>query len=393
MADEKNPKDTKGKKKPQTRISIRRQPMARPRPSDPEKRAPRKPNPRYNIKIKTPKEIDSYLSQFVIGQEQARRSLALAGYYHLRYLEALSRGVKGLTRSNVMLIGPTGSGKTLLVKHLSDILELPFQASDCSSFTAAGYYGKDADSCLNELISRVEDPTLNFRGGVVFLDEIDKIARTSHGGTTSGGGTKDIGGESVQQQLLKIVEGSEVEIKATRSIFGGEPLMVDTSRILFVAAGAFSDLHDVRKMAPPKRVGFANPEPVKEESKEIDVTDLIKAGMLPEFMGRFPILVQLTALTRNQLLQVMTEARGSVINEFRNRLALDNIELKVRTEALEMIADYAISRQVGARGLKAIMEKVFFEVLFNAPSNPDTTFTLDEAYVQEKLDLRAVSGN
>jgi ATP-dependent Clp protease ATP-binding subunit ClpX len=335
--------------------------------------------------LPTPQQIFDHLNRHVIGQEKAKRAIALAAYSHLRRVEARRRGFSGfLKKSNVLLIGPTGSGKTLLARHLAEIMRAPFASADATEYTEAGYYGKDVELMITDLYIAADRTVEEAERGVIFIDEVDKIARRTQG-AQSGAGTRDIGGEGVQQALLKMLEGREANVPSG----GGQPwsrndhVSIDTTNILFVCAGTFSDLMADRKERKGV-VGFgASPE--AQRRKRIRHQDLITFGMLAEFLGRLPVVVELEELGEGDLIRVLTEPDESLVSEFRERLALDGVDLVVRKGALKEIAGYAIERGVGARGLRGIMEDVCNEILFEAPSRSGKRVIIDGAFVRRRL--------
>lgn len=336
--------------------------------------------------IPTPQQIFDHLGHHVIGQEKARRAVALAAYGHMRRVEARRRGFTGfLRKSNVLLIGPTGSGKTLLARHLAEIMRAPFSAVDATEYTEAGYYGKDVELMITDLYTAADRSVEEAERGVVFIDEVDKIARRTQS-AQSGAGTRDIGGEGVQQALLKMLEGREASIPSGA---GGQPwsrndhITIDTTNILFVCAGTFSDLLADRKEGV-HQMGFGAPASTTRQ-KRIRHQDLITFGMLAEFLGRLPVVVELEELGQNDLIRVLTEPEESLVREFRERLAMDGVDLVIRRSALQLIARHALDRGVGARGLRGILEEVCAEVLFEAPSRPGKRVVIDSPFVRRRL--------
>jgi len=332
--------------------------------------------------VPTPRQIVAHLDRFVIGQQEAKRALALAGYAHLRRTQR--RGETGWRKANVLMIGPTGSGKTLLARHLAGVLRVPFCVADATEYTEAGYYGKDVELMVSDLFQQAGQSTEEAQRGVIFIDEVDKLARRTQGSPGSAG-ARDIGGEGVQQALLKLLEGREVQV----STGGAAPWnrqeggsSVHTGEVLFICAGTFSDLHD--ELRPRRTVGFGGAEAARTP-RAVGLRELVSFGMLAEFLGRLPVLVQLQPLGRRELEQILVEPQDALIAELRQRLALDGVELVVRSGAVRAIAEAAQQRGVGARGLRALVERVCAELLFDAPERPGTRFVLDGPYVRRRL--------
>jgi ATP-dependent Clp protease ATP-binding subunit ClpX len=332
----------------------------------------------------TPRQIVEHFDRHVIGQEEAKRALALAAYAHLRRVEALRRGQAGPWRkSNVLLVGPTGSGKTLLARHLAEAMRAPFSTADATEYTEAGYYGKDVEWIVADLYARAGHSVEEAQRGVVFVDEVDKIARRSQG-AQSGAGARDIGGEGVQQALLKLLEGREVQVPSG----SGQPwarsenVVVDTTHVLFVCAGTFSDLHE--DLSGRRPVGFGASASAGGP-RRVEARDLVSFGMLAEFLGRLPVVVQLEPLGREALERILTEPEDALVREYRARFALDGVELVVRPAALRALAEQALERGFGARGLRAMMEQVCADLLFDAPDMRGGKAVVDGAYVRRRL--------
>lgn len=335
----------------------------------------------------TPREIHARLSRHVVGQEPAKRALAVAAYGHLKRV-AMRRagGQAAVQKSNVLLIGPTGCGKTHLARHLACVLEVPFHVADATEFTEAGYYGKDVETMVGELLLRASHSIEDAQRGIVFVDEVDKIARRSQP-ARGGAGQRDVGGEGVQQALLKLLEGREVHVPLG---LGGpqwarrDTVPVDTTDILFVCAGTFSDLFayggDGRALGFGARPGEAAPR------RRIRPRDLVEYGMLAEFLGRLPVVVQLDELGPEALLEVLTGPPDAVLRQMRALLAADGVELDVTEGALRALVAFARERGAGARGLRAVVEDVLGELLFEAPERSGTCVRIDAAWVRARLE-------
>lgn len=335
----------------------------------------------------TPREIFAELDRWVIGQDRAKRAVAIAAYNHLRRLEHNARGGEPkLRKSNMLLIGPTGCGKTHIARNLARILDVPFTVADATEFTEAGYYGKDVEVMIGELLHKTGGDVARAQRGIVFIDEIDKIARRGQAARTGPAG-RDIGGEGVQQALLKVLEGREifVPMNVTQHWNKHDFVQVDTSDILFIAAGTFTDLHDLAPgRAPGRQIGFTEQAP-GAPGKRLCADDLLSFGMLAELLGRLPVLVQMDALTEDQLLQVLTEPPDSLLREYRQLLQLDGVDLRFDPEALRRIAAHAHRRGLGARGLRAVFEEICHDLMFEAPERRGEALDVTPDYVSERL--------
>jgi ATP-dependent Clp protease ATP-binding subunit ClpX len=344
------------------------------------------PRPEDPGLVLTPRQIHERLSRFVIGQDRAKRALAVAAYNHVKRitLRRTRRGGAPIRKSNVLLIGPTGSGKTHLARTLAGILSVPFHVADATEFTEAGYYGKDVEVMISELLARADHAVDEAQRGIVFVDEVDKIARRSHGPRT-GGGARDIGGEGVQQALLKLLEGREVQVPvgAGQHWPRQETVTVDTTDILFVCAGTFSDLHAYA--AEGRGLGFGARD-AQRARRPIRNKDLLDYGMLAEFVGRLPVVVQLDELGPDELLEVLTVPPDAVVRELKELLAADGVELVFTEGALREIVRASADRGAGARGLRAVVELVTADLLFEAPERRGKRITLDAAFVRRRLE-------
>lgn len=335
--------------------------------------------------IPTPRTIFERLDRYVVGQERAKRAMALAAYNHLRRVQARRQGRGGLLRkSNVLLVGPTGCGKTLLAHHLAAALDVPMTVEDATEYTEAGYYGRDVELMITDLLARAGHSVERAQRGLVFVDEVDKIARRTQPGQ-NGAGARDIGGEGVQQALLKLLEGREVMVPAGGASpwARGEMVAVDTTDVLFVCAGTFSDLFGGLDAREP--IGFGGGAGLRRR-RPVRERDLLEFGMLAEFLGRLPVVVQLDELGPDELMRVLTEPPDALLREYRERLALDGMELSFTEEALRELVRAAIDRRVGARGLRAMFEEVCGDILFDAPGSGRRRMRVDAGWVRRRLD-------
>jgi len=344
------------------------------------------PRPDETGVVLTPRQIHERLSRWVIGQDRAKRALSVAAYSHQTRiaLRRSRRGAPAVRKSNVLLVGPTGSGKTHLARTLAEILSVPFHVADATEFTEAGYYGKDVEVMISELLARADHSVDEAQRGIVFIDEVDKIARRSHGPRT-GGGARDIGGEGVQQALLKLLEGREVQVPvgAAQHWPRQETVTLDTTDILFVCAGTFSDLHAYA--AEGRGLGFGARDAARTR-RPLRTKDLLEYGMLAEFLGRLPVVVQLEELSQEELLEVLTGPPDAVIREVKELLAADGVEIAFSEGALRDIVRASAERGAGARGLRAVVEAVMADLLFEAPERRGKRVTVDASFVRRRLE-------
>jgi ATP-dependent Clp protease ATP-binding subunit ClpX len=318
----------------------------------------------YRFLHVTPRRIFEQLDQFVVGQRHAKEVLAIAAYNHLKRIEYLKFGGDvSIRKSNILMIGPSGCGKTYLARTLAKILDVPFAYNDATAFTEAGYYGEDVEVAIGRLLYATNQNVDAAENGIVFIDEIDKIARRG-GASRTGTGQRDIGGEGVQQSLLKILEGDKlfVPMNVTAHWNKYDYVEIDISNILFICAGSFSDMDDT---SDEKTAGFFENKTSRPD--EITTDDLVKYGFLPELLGRLPLRVELDELSPEELVSILTEPREAMIPEYQRLCALDQIQLEFSRDALFEIASTARKERLGARALRAVVEKVMHPILFVGP--------------------------
>lgn len=336
----------------------------------------------HESKQLTPRLIYEELDKYVIGQERAKKVVSIAAYNHLKRLEMRELGdPMPPKKSNILLIGPTGCGKTHIARNLARILEVPFTVADATEYTEAGYYGKDVEVMIGELLFKADLNVELAQKGIVFIDEVDKIARRSHGART-GAGSRDIGGEGVQQALLKLLEGQEifVPLNITQHWNKHDFTLVDTTDILFICAGTFSDLQGVSENPP---IGFSSIS--QRSTKRITQKDLLEYGMIAEFLGRLPVVVELSELTFDELVRIIKDPPDSILKEYRKLLEVDGISLEVTDDAIEAIVEFSLKKRMGARGLRAIFEEVMQEIMYEAPERRGEEIVIDRDYVEKRI--------
>lgn len=351
-----------------------------------------------NMQLATPSQIKAHLDQYVIGQDEAKKTLSVAVYNHYKRLKQNKKSDVEIQKSNILMIGSTGSGKTYLAQSLAKFLGVPFAIADATTLTEAGYVGDDVENILLTLLQNADFDNKLAEKGIIYIDEIDKLSRKSENMST----TRDVGGEGVQQSLLKIIEGtiSRVPLSGSRKHPQAECVDIDTSNILFICGGAFSGLEKIieQRNNKGKSIGFNADIKVVGDNDNIDLSDvqqhdLVKFGIMPELIGRLPVITTLNPLSEVDLVRILTEPKNALTKQYQELLAMDGVKLEFEDDALKQIAELAIKKEIGARGLRSIIEKAMQNVMFSIPDRSDAKKVIVTSGVIEGTEEAVVYGN
>lgn len=351
-----------------------------------------------NMQLATPSQIKAHLDQYVIGQDEAKKTLSVAVYNHYKRLRQNKKSDVEIQKSNILMIGSTGSGKTYLAQSLAKFLGVPFAIADATTLTEAGYVGEDVENILLTLLQNANFDNKLAEKGIIYIDEIDKLSRKSENMST----TRDVGGEGVQQSLLKIIEGtvSRVPLSGGRKHPQAECVDIDTSNILFICGGAFSGLEKIieQRNNKGKSIGFNADVKVIGDNDKMDLSDvqqkdLVKYGLMPELIGRLPVITTLNPLSEDDLVRILTEPKNALTKQYQELLAMDGVKLEFEDDALKRIAELAIKKEIGARGLRSIIEKSMQNVMFSIPDRADAKKVIVTSGVIEGTDEAVVYGN
>ena len=356
-------------------------------------RSSRQTSPQEKLEnLKKPAEIKAFLDEYVIGQDRAKKMLAVSVYNHYKRINhnlcSKEENEVELEKSNILLVGPTGTGKTLLARTIAKLLDVPFTIVDATVLTEAGYVGEDVESILTRLLQEADYDVAKAERGIVFIDEIDKIARKSDNPSI----TRDVSGEGVQQAMLKLLEGNVINVppKGGRKHPEQEFIHVNTQNILFICGGAFEGIERrIAQRLNTQVIGFgsSNSHRVDRDNllRYVDAQDMRAYGLIPEIIGRLPVITYLDALDRDALLRILTEPRNAIIKQYEKLFEMDGIRLQLEDGVKELIVDTAIANKLGARGLRSICEKIFDDAMYDAPSSRKKTFTITLEYARERV--------